>query len=183
MRENEFSDITNHNLSQEDLDALFAWKGSSYIWMSNREEFGIAGDIFSLFHQKGGLDRRPGQIRKNLRNLKSLLERLPAHRGLVYRGVKSENPEKEYKVGEDFSFDRYSSTSTNLMTAVSFSQTGDASRSSVILVLLTNSGRNIIGEGPNRNEREVLFTPGSNFRVVHTMENSLGHIVYAVENE
>lgn len=181
LSEREFLSITDQNLSQEDEDALNAWKGRGYIWVSNREEFGVIGDLFSLFHEKGGSSRRPENLRRNISNLNILLDRLPAHQGLVFRGVTIKNPEEEFKLGEEFSFDRLSSTSTQISTAQIFSRQTAPGEKRVVLVLNSQSGRNIMGFGPNAGEMEVLFPPGVNFEVELVEERGGTFYVYAEE--
>jgi hypothetical protein len=182
LSEREFLSITDQNLSQEDQDALSAWKGRGYIWVSNREEFGVIGDLFSLFHEKGGTFRRPENLGRNISNLNILLDRLPAHQGLVFRGITIKNPEKEFRVDEEFSFSRLSSTSTKIGTAQSFSRQTETGEKSVVLVLNSQSGRNIMGFGPNSNEMEILFPPGVTFVVESVEERAGTYYVYAVEN-
>lgn len=171
--------VLNQNLSTEEIEAIKAWKGSGYIWVSNREEFGFLGDAFSFFHRNGGLHRKPDNLGKNVSQLKDTLNQLPPHEGLVFRGQNESDPEENYRVGESFEFDRLSSTSTSVNVAYDFSSDGPGS--SVVLILLTKSGRNIMGIGPNKGEREVLFPPGVRFKVVDTVQTPYHFKVYAIE--
>ncbi len=171
--------ILKQNLSEKEINAIKTWKGSSYIWVSNREEFGLLGDVFSLFHRNGGISRRPSRLGENTKMLSKTLDELPPHRGLVFRGISSKNPEEDYVVGEEIEFDRFSSTSTSVKVAYDFA--GATGEERVVLILLSNSGRNIMGIRPNKSEREVLFPPGAKFKIIRTKRNKYTFKVYAIE--
>jgi hypothetical protein len=87
------------------------------------------------------------------------LQKLPRHAGLVYRGIRVENLAsflRGYAVGTDVQWPAFSSSSIE----------GDkALIGNVLFIVRSNNGRVVGPYADIQDEREVVFLPGSRFRV------------------
>ena len=93
--------------------------------------------------------------------LNSGMDKLPKYNGdKVFRGVKGDEAilAKTWKEGDNVSFNDFKSTSTKSSVANEFA--GD-----VVYEISNPKGRNICGVSCLPGESEVLFKPGSNFKV------------------
>ena len=94
--------------------------------------------------------------------LNQALEKLPNQGGTVYRGLGAAESAiaRNWEVGEEISFDAFTSASRSIDEADEFRSTDGVS-----LVINSKSGKAVEAVSLSPNELELLFKSGSNFRV------------------
>jgi|GEM_PF-6096066 len=126
MLSKQFYGNDDTELSERETSALKEWAGNKYFWLSNREEYGRIGDLFSRLHRNSDKYGSLENLAQTNIDLKKALETLPEHFGITYRGERRKNPENFYKVGRRFTFNTFTSTSTKFYVASHFANGSEA---------------------------------------------------------
>lgn len=133
-------------------------------------------------------------------HLNRALAKIPAHRGLAYRGIyhgsQEETPEQRFPLGKVWIERRYTSASKSLKLAESFAagayknegcggcdanlKDGDP-KNSVVLTIKSLTGRPIGEVSAKPEEQEVLFASGTLFKITKAVRDAKGR--YLVEME
>jgi len=118
---------------------------------------------------------RDGKNKKYAKHLNSALDKLPNHKGMVYRGTKlSKSQLEKYKQSlknaTTITEKPFTSTSTSISTANQYS------KANTIFTIFSQTGKKIedytyYGKTHPQNEKEVLFKSNTTFKVLHIDES------------
>jgi hypothetical protein len=123
-----------------------------------------------------------------IEKIRSGLNKLPIFRGTVYRGVSFEDSPKRYKqyttVGAVVVDPAFVSSSQDRSIGESF-LTDNGDNNFVLMIIESKTGRDIMGigaSGIDESEREVLFMPGTRFKIVSVKKVRLNIPEYGLDN-
>jgi hypothetical protein len=157
--------MDEHGLSYEEVVAVYAYSRQDY------------ADI-----NAGLRGQEPEQLaayRAQIAVTNSALAKLPAARGSVFRRVSAGDWLDEYQEGATVTERAYTSTSNDFDTML-----GHAGKGSVEFVIRSRTGRDITQlSGKGELENEVLFTPGTRFRVQSRKVDADGTVVIYMDEE
>ena len=155
----------DHGLTHEEIVAIYAYSRQDYADMNA----GLRG-------------QDPEQLaayRAQIAVTNAALAKLPAARGSVFRRVKAGDWLDDYQEGATISEKAYTSTSNDYDTML-----GHAGEGSVEFVMRSRTGRDITQlSGKGELENEVLFAPGTRFRVTNRTVEDDGTIVIYMDEE
>jgi hypothetical protein len=155
----------DNGLDHDEMVAIYAYSRADY----NDMNMGLRGE------EPEFLAEYAAQIRVT----NSALAKLPAARGTVFRRVKSGEWLDAYQEGETVTEKAYTSTSNDYDTML-----GHAGKGSVEFVIKSRTGRDITQvSGKGELENEVLFAPGTRFRVKSRMIEDDGTVVIYMDEE
>jgi hypothetical protein len=123
-------------------------------------------------HDEGALRR----LEPTIKGVASVLASLPPTAGTVYRGVERLTPERDakYAVGNVVTEEGFTSTATTASSGLRFAgvmnDEGEMRKRSetprALFIMRTHSGKAISQLSNSKEEAEVLFPPGTQFKVV-----------------
>lgn len=122
------------------------------------------------------------QALKAGKKVEAALKKLPGTKGEFFRGLKFDTVEDQARFLADmkpdsvYKFGAFQSTSADRAVAESFMRAGKK-KQSIMMVIDGKSGRDVRDFSRNANEAEVLFMPGSTFKVTRIV----GNIVHLAE--
>ncbi len=155
----------DHDLSHDELIAIYAYSRQDY----NDMNMGLRGEEPEFL----------AQYAAQIRITNEALAKLPEARGTVFRRVKSGDWLDAYQEGATVTEKAYTSTSNDYDTML-----GHAGAGSVEFVIKSRTGRDITQiSGKGELENEVLFAPGSRFRVRSRTVEDDGTIVITMDEE
>ncbi len=157
--------VDEHGLTHEEVVAVYAYSRQDY------------ADI-----NAGLRGQDPEQLaayRAQIAVTNSALAKLPAARGSVFRRVSAGDWLDDYQEGAVVTEKAYTSTSNDFDTML-----GHAGKGSVEFVMRSRTGRDITQlSGKGELENEVLFTPGTRFRVTSRKVDDDGTVVIYMDEE
>jgi hypothetical protein len=162
-------------LTDDELVALFGYTGGDY----RKLNAALRGDLSPEDAAKLG---------PYAEKVKSGLEKLPPHEGVAYRGM-AMSPERleEYleksESQEPIADKGFSSASTSEEAALHSLKKNDAEGKVKVMVEVRSSkGRDVTALSQNPHEQEVLFAPGSKFKIVDKQQLPDGSWKFVVED-
>lgn len=163
------------NLTDDELVALLGYTGGDY----RKLNAALRGDLSA--EDKAKLGPYADAVTSGL-------EKLPAHEGTTYRGM-SMSPERlqEYleksENGAPIQDKGFSSSSTSLEAAEhSLNKNYEEGKVRVVVEVRSKKGRDVTCLSQNPHEQEVLFSPGTRFKIVEKIPQPDGSYKFVVED-
>ena len=112
--------------------------------------------------------------------IKRGLEKLPDHKATLYRGAGlTQEALEKYEIGKEIDLPRFSSSSSQLITAHRFAMSvASKEKKAVLFEIQSETGKQITKYSMMSNEAETLFLPDSRFKVIGKTTRSNGMIVF-----